>query len=239
MTPRLAGSTAGARLTTLWAVLSLAVGCLGCGGAQGSAQARAHRGDGDGPSERLPPGAFDYDTPLVEPVDIDGDFAMEQRVTFRHPRGEDSFRAVLQKQGNRLILVGLAPHGGRAFVLTQRGRELEFESFMPRELPFAPKYMMYDVHRVWFLGSSERETLRDNGERLAVRRHDGRVVEKRFERVSGTPEGAIVVRFPTGVTPAVPARAKPPERVRLENGWYGYEAIIETLSWQRLEPASR
>ena len=46
----------------------------------------------------------------------------------------------------------LAVTGGRAFVLTQEGDAVSFESQMPRELPFPPEFMLMDVHRTWLRG---------------------------------------------------------------------------------------
>src|SRR5690606_32469212 len=79
-------------------------------------------------------------------------FVLEQRVRSESLAGEYEFRAVLQKQGNDLVVVGLGPHGGRGFVLTQRGEEVEFESHLPRELPFPPRFMLLDIHRAFFKG---------------------------------------------------------------------------------------
>lgn len=177
-----------------------------------------------------------YPTVLADPASLEGDFAAEQEVRMTHPRGENVFRAVLQKQGDELLLLGLAPHGGRAFLLRQRGDEVSFESYMPFELPFPPEYILHDVHRTWFLGlpSGERSALRD-GERVQEETDaEGRVVERRFERLDGRPQGTIVVRFAGGLAPGAPLRAAPPDEVVFDNGWYGYQATIRTLSWQPL-----
>lgn len=174
-----------------------------------------------------------YPTVLAAPSTLGGDFAMEQEVTMTHAQGENSFRAVLQKQGDELVLVGLAPHGGRAFVLTQRGTEVSFESFMPRELPFPPEYILHDIHRAWFKDAPGEGGELD-GERVTERVHDGRVLERRYERLDGRPEGAIVVTYEGGMAPGAPVSAAPPERVVLDNQWFGYRATITTHNWQAL-----
>ena len=174
-----------------------------------------------------------YPTVLAPPSSLGGDFAMEQVVTMRHQQGENTFRAVLQKQGDELVLLGLAPHGGRAFVLTQRGTEVTFESFMPRELPFPPEYIFHDIHRAWFKDApglgGELE-----GERVTERAEGGRVVERRYERLDGRPEGAIVVSYGDGLAPGAPVTAAPPPTIELVNGWFGYSATIESSNWQAL-----
>ena len=175
-----------------------------------------------------------YPTVLAPPSTFGGDFAMEQDVTMTHAEGENTFRAVLQKQGNELVLVGLAPHGGRAFVLTQRGTEVTFENFMPRELPFPAEYILHDIHRAWFK-DAPGEGGEMEGERVTEQVADGRVTERRYERLDGQPEGAIVVTYEgPGMAPGAPITEAPPERVVLDNQWFGYRATIETRNWQRL-----
>ena len=109
-----------------------------------------------------PPRAADiegpgYPTVLTPPSELGADFAMQQQVTMRHARGENSFSAVLQKQGDTLTLLALGPHGGRAFSLVQRGQEVEFESYVDIELPFPPEYILHDVHRTWFARTQQAE----------------------------------------------------------------------------------
>ncbi len=183
------------------------------------------------PPERAEP--HGYPTTLVPPSRIEGDFLVEQEVSMTHPRGENTFRAVLQKQGARLILLGLAPHGGRAFLLEQTDDGVRFESYMPFELPFPPEYMLHDIHRAWFMEAPEGVVERD-GERLEERREGGRVVERTYRRLDGRPPGTITVRYEGGLAPGAPRTAAPPARIVLNNGWFGYRATIRTLRWQPL-----
>lgn len=175
-----------------------------------------------------------YPTVLEDPSDFGADFVVEQQVTMTHARGENTFRAFLQKQGDTLTLIGLAPHGGRAFVLTQRGagtEDVTFESAMPEELPFPPQYMLHDIHRTWFMaGSSDA----DGETRTETIDESGLVVERTFERRDGTPAGVIRVTYPGGLPAGAPLRARPPDEVTLDNGWFGYRATVRTLSWQQL-----
>lgn len=135
-------------LTTRWAGLSalmspfaavcwLSVTTIGCG----------------------PPAGAERGTTPVHPVGTlraPSAYALEltidQEVTAEHVGGSESFRAVLEKRGDRLVMVGLGPHGGRAFVLTQDGEAVHFESQLPRELPFPPEFMLMDIHRTWLMG---------------------------------------------------------------------------------------
>ncbi|MCS6857202.1 MAG: DUF3261 domain-containing protein [Sandaracinaceae bacterium] len=89
---------------------------------------------------------------LLDPGQFPVDMAVDQVVVAEHEGGSASFRAIVEKKGRRLVLVGLAPHGGRGFVVTQEGEHLSFQSYLPDPLPFAPEFMMADVHRTWLVG---------------------------------------------------------------------------------------
>lgn len=182
-----------------------------------------------------------YPTVLATPSSLGADFMMEQEVTMTHAEGEHTFRAILQKRGDELLLLGLAPHGGRAFVLTQRGQDVTFESFMPEELPFPPRYILHDIHRTWFQGTGDAPTnaegwreLERDGERVRERVGTGGVLERHFERLDGAPAGSIVVRYGDGLAPGAPNGARPPDEVTFENGWFGYTGRVRTLSWEAL-----
>lgn len=213
------------------------VAASGCGPGRGGGGERGDTGGGSGRSaggEHADVPEGDTSPPLARPSKLGGDFVLEQRVTMEHPEGENSFRAVLEKKGDRLTLLGLAPHGGRAFVLVQQGDAISFESFMPRKLPFPPEYMMHDVHRAWFLTERDRPALQDRGEKLTVEREQGRVVVRRYERTDGRTDEAVEVHYEGGLPEGAPTKAAPPDRVVLENDWYDYTATLETLSWRPL-----
>jgi len=185
----------------------------------------------------------DYPGTLERPAELHAPglgeaFALEQRVRSTSSQGEYEFRAVLQKQGDTLIVVGLGPHGGRGFVLTQRGDDIEFESYLPRELPFPPRYMLLDIHRAFFKGLEgplpdgvHRE---QRGEEEITERWEGGLLRERtFQRTSGEPEGTIRVTYEPGL-----GGDEPPREVTLHNGWFGYTLTITTLSHQLIEPTS-
>ena len=185
-----------------------------------------------------PPRAADiegpgYPTVLTPPSELGADFAMQQQVTMRHARGENSFSAVLQKQGDTLTLLALGPHGGRAFSLVQRGQEVEFESYVDIELPFPPEYILHDVHRTWFARTQQAEA---DGERIDETRDDqGRLLERCFERLDERPAGRLCVRYAGGLDANAPQQVSPPDEVVLDNGWFGYTATVRTSNWQRIE----
>lgn len=194
---------------------------------------------GPPPPPRVPadyPGALSRPSALRAPG-LGEAFALEQRVRSESSQGVYEFRAIMQRQGDTLIVVGLGPHGGRGFVLTQRGDEVEFESYLPQELPFPPRYMLLDIHRAWFMGldgpreDGEHREER-GGEEIVERWEGGLLRERTFRRLDGEPGGVIRVTYEPGL-----GGAEPPREVTLHNGWFGYTLTITTLSYQVIEPA--
>lgn len=193
----------------------------------------------DGPPGPPPeyPGALAPPASLRSPDALGEAFALEQRVRAEYPTGAQEFRAVLQRRGDSLVLVGFGPHGGRGFVLQQTGREVTLESHLPEALPFPPEFMLHDIQRVWFRGldgplpdGTHREA-RD-GEAIVERWEDGRLMERTFRRLDGDPEGELHATYEGGL-----GGDAPPVRVVFENGWFGYRLVLTTLSHQVIPPA--
>ncbi len=174
---------------------------------------------------------------LRSPGEFRSDFMIEHRVTIAHRRGRHSFRAVLQKKGAEVLLVGLAPHGGRAFLLSQRGTQVRFRSWMPFEMPFPPRYILYDIHRIWLqpVSPSREGTQRRIafGEEVAERFANGRLVRRTFRRVDNQPPGHIVVNYAGGLDVAAPCRS-PGKRIEFSNGWFGYRTSVDVRVCQPL-----
>ena len=179
----------------------------------------------------IPPGQDAYPTVLTPVSELGPDFAMQQEVTMVHPEGENTFSAVLQKQGDTLTMMALGPHGGRAFMLVQRGTEVEYESFIHIEFPFPPQYILHDIHRAWFPRVAQAQA---DGERIEETHEGGRVQTRTFERVGEEAQGQIRVSYEGGIDEGAPASTRPPEHATLENGWFGYTARIHTREWQAL-----
>ncbi len=165
-------------------------------------------------------------------------FALDQRVVSESPAGTHEFRAVLQKRDDTLTMVGLGPHGGRGFVLTQRGDDVQFESHLPEELPFPPRFMLLDAHRVWFMGldgplsDGEHRGVID-GEEVVERWEGGLLMERTFRRLDGHPPGVIRVTYEGGL-----GGPSPPSVVHYDNGWFGYRLTITTLDHQVIDETS-
>jgi len=182
------------------------------------------------------PGELAAPSTLRSPAALGEAFALEQRVRSEYPDGAREFRAVLQRRGDSLILVGFGPHGGRGFVLSQTGDEVDFETHLPGELPFPPRFMLQDIQRTWFRGlagplpdGEHREEIA--GEEVVERWQGGRLQERVFRRLDGESGGEIRITYEGGL-----GGEAPPERVVLENGWLGYRLVLTTLSHQVIPP---
>lgn len=217
-------------------LVALMVGAVGCThGRRGSPESGG----------ATAPRAEDYPGVLVRPDQVDRAFVIRQslRVRVEVPGGagphEESFEVAVQLQGEELRLVGLAPWGGVAFVLTQRGETLEFDNRLPDgvTLPFPPRFVLQDFSRAflfdavvpWGTAGVGTEQAEVAGERVTERWADEALMERRFERLDGEPAGAIVVSYEGGMV-----AGRPPARVRLHNAWFGYTIEVTTLRYAPL-----
>lgn len=177
----------------------------------------------------------EYPGTLSPPSRSPGDFLRTQRLVARYGGETRSMDAVLQKEGDLLTLIGMTPFGSKAFVLQQQGLEVTFQSYVPFELPFPPKYILLDVQRVYFpgipgspLADGQHEAERD-GERIVERWKGGRLMERTFTRLSGDAAGAITIVYEGGM-----AGGTSPAKIEVDNGWVGYRLSITTVQEQRL-----
>jgi hypothetical protein len=155
-------------------------------------------------------------------------FVAQQRLSGKYGDKAFSIDVVLQLAGGKLTIVGLTPFGTRAFVLEQSGTDVKVEKFIDREMPFDPRYVLDDVHRVFFRGLGEATMAEEHGERITEKRANGVVQERRFARLDGKPAGELVVTFEGEPAPVVAPH------VTLVNGWFGYTLKVDTLTQQYL-----
>lgn len=186
---------------------------------------------------RAYPGTLVAPEALRVPSVLGEAFALEQRVRSESPAGVHEFRAVLQRRGVTLLMVGFGPHGGRGFVLTQRGDDVEMDWQIPGgEVPFPPRYMMHDVQRVWFGGlegplpdGEHRGEL--DGEEVVERWEGGALRERTYRRLDDDPPGLLRIQYEPGL-----GGDAPPREARFDNGWFGYRLVLTTLSHHVLPP---
>lgn len=183
-----------------------------------------------------PAGPPRYPGTLRPASELGADVMMRQTLEADWGAGSQAFEAVFQKQGDELVLLGLGPHGGRAFLLEHAGGEVRFETFVELDLPFPPRYVLLDVQRTFFPYLS-REPLPDgvheermDGERVRETWRDGRLLERTFERLDGDPEGTIRVDYGPGLVFGQP----PPGEIVFHNGWYGYTLRVRTVDYRAL-----
>jgi hypothetical protein len=170
---------------------------------------------------------------LPPPDSIPGTFALRQKLTATSPKGGGSFEAVLQKQPGTLTLLGLTPYGSRAFLLQQTKGDVQFTKYVPRELPFAPTFLLLDIHRVlatWLgppLATGDRSG-QVGDEAIHERWQDGKLIERTFTS-TGTraqPPGTITITY------AGYGAANVASHITLRNARLDYRVDIETVPFQ-------
>jgi len=164
--------------------------------------------------------------------ELAGDFLWRQQMTAQFRGRGQELEAVLQKKGDTLTLLGLTPIGTKAFVLTQTGTDITFESFIDRELPFPPRFMLIDVQRSYYpigaqpAGDSTVTTLVD-GERVDEVWEGGILRRRTFTRIDGKPEGTLTIDYRAW-------EIGTPVDLVIDNPWFGYTMEIRTTSAQTL-----
>ena len=191
-----------------------------------------------GGTHRAPSGpampAREYPGYLASTETLGRPFMVRQSLRGRYQDHDLSLDVVVQLAKGKLTLVGLTPFGSRAFVLEQVGNETRFEKFVNREIPFDPKYVLNDVHRVFFRGLAGPQedgvhSEEQHDEKVTETWRAGVLVERRFERLDGDPAGAVIARFAGKPAPVIA-----PE-LTLENQWFGYTIRIASSDQRFLE----
>lgn len=167
---------------------------------------------------------------LHSPRGLGRDFQWRQQVTAHWPTGTRAFDAILSKDGNTLLLVGLGPMDTPGFVFrVDDAGKLSVENHTGQPIPFDPRFVLLDVQRAfyqWFpapLDAGARTTTAD-GETIIETWRGGHLVERSFARIDGNPPGQVVVSYE-----GWKGENRAPTRVILRNGWHGYTLEIETI----------
>lgn len=165
-------------------------------------------------------------------------FLARQTVVAHHQQQVARFDAVLQYDGNTLLLLGLTPMGTKSFALRQHGAAFELERFVDIPLPAPAEAILLDIHRGYF---DERPTqaLSDgwhrrrgsdaHGKRVHI--HERWAAGRLHERVWGSKRSARSqrVRWPDGLAPG-----EIPKRVELDHPELSLRLEIHTLDFRTL-----
>ena len=98
-------------------------------------------------------------------------------------------------------MVILSPTGHRAYTLIQEGREIEFVQSIDRELPFSPKNILIDLHRIFFRGIAPRpgsdgvHSAQKDGELIVEVYKNKKLRERKYRRLDDRPKGWIRIRL--------------------------------------------
>lgn len=171
------------------------------------------------------------------------DFLVQQSIEIRARRDghirQGQLDAVVQKQGDSLVLIGLGPMNARAFSLTQRGSRIEFEQLVGPRLPFSPRNILIDVHRVFFkalprpAGTPDTGVVRGqlDGERVEERWEGGELRARRFTRPGTELRGAVRVEYGPGCR----AGRCEPGSVTVQNEWFDYTLAITNHEYEAID----
>lgn len=184
----------------------------------------------------------EYPCVLHDPATLPGDFLVRQSLAIRARHDgkpvEGQLDAVVQKQGDTLMIVGLGPMNVKAFTLTHRGDRIEFIQYLGPELPFSPRDMLVDVHRIWWkrlavpaeAGYSGLVRGELDGEAVEETWRDGEVRARVFTRPGSALQGAVRIELGPGCGPI---RCEPAS-VTLHNEWFDYTLTIVNQAYERL-----
>jgi hypothetical protein len=186
-----------------------------------------------------PPPPRPYPGTLRPPATLGPDVVLRQRIVARWDAGGETlaFDAVVQKRGDTLTVLTLAPWGGRALLVEHDGTGVHVTRYVDRDLPFPPRYVLLDVQRAFFLPVTDpappdgARTERTDGEIVVETWRGGRLRSRSFRREDGAPPGEIVVRYDGGIV-----SGERPPRTELRNGWFGYTLEVTTTERIALSP---
>ncbi|MEO7730628.1 MAG: DUF3261 domain-containing protein [Kofleriaceae bacterium] len=184
----------------------------------------------------------EYPCVLHDPSSLRHEFSVRQTITIHAQHDgkpvDGQLDAVVQKQGDTLAIVGFGPMNVKAFTLTQRGAQIEFTQYVGPEVPFSPRNVVVDVHRILFKRlpapaephySGELRGELD-GEHVEETWRDGQLRQAVFTRPGSSFQGAVRVELGPGCT----AAACEPETANLTNEWFAYSLAIVNEGFERL-----
>ena len=171
---------------------------------------------------------------LRPPSDFGPDVMLRQRVTASWQGREESFDAVLQKQGGRLVLLGLSELGVGFSLVFEHG-QITLDNRTGRELPFPPSFILMDVQRVFFPWCGDERTAAfrrckaADGTFEIAESWKGDDLSSRSFHWADEPS-RVVIQY----DPAWPG-SRVPRRAVLVSERFGYTLTIETLEVQLLD----
>ena len=184
----------------------------------------------------------EYPGVLHAPSTLHPDFMVRQTLTI-HTRHDGKpidavLEAVLQKQADTLLVLGLGPMNVKAFTLTEKGDKITFDQFAGPPLPFSPRNIIVDIHRVFFMRLPAPADPQHTG--VVSGELDGEHVDETwqagqlraivFTRPDSPFHGAVRIQLGDGCT----ARRCEPVSATLRNEWFGYTLIITNDTFEPL-----
>ena len=187
-------------------------------------------------------GDAEYPGVLHQPQTLGRDFMVRQNLKLHTKHNgkplDAEFDAVVQKQANKLLILGLGPMNMKVFTITQEGDRIEFVQFRGPDMPFSARNIVLDVHRVFFKklpppteakysGKLEGEL---DGEHVVETWEGGELRERVFTRPGSKFTGVVRITVGRGCT----ATQCEPDTAVIRNEWFGYTLEVENESYEAL-----
>jgi len=174
---------------------------------------------------------------LRSPTAFAGDFLWRQAARVRFGAQTMNFETAVQKQGDELRIVGLAPAAGTIFSLVLNGTDLSFDSRLWRKLPFPPCMIVEDFQRSFFpLIAGDAGPLLDGpyvgdvaGERVVEVWREGRLRQRIFFDRSMHEDRGVFIDY-SGWDEI----SGDPRTVVIRNRRFGYELSVATTAAEEL-----
>lgn len=164
------------------------------------------------------------------------DFVLQQKMTAHFKGRVVSFTAVLQKQADRLTILGLTPMGTRAFLLEKTDQVLNFKNFIHQKLPFPPEFMLLDIQSIFSIGEAQTDGVHQykiDATEFLDHWTAGKLLRREIRFQYQGREAINIIDYQEGYR-----QNEPPPHIVLKNGPFNYKLEIENKSYRTLPAKS-
>lgn len=128
------------------------------------------------------PRIADCPGPLLDVAEIPGgDFALRERLRVEGEGIDRALELIVERRGDRLVVVALGAFGERAFSAVQQGSEVHSESPLGRALGFPPANVLRDLHAARFFRDDSPERVEVSRPGCGYRAHLLRVERRALD----------------------------------------------------------
>ena len=173
----------------------------------------------------LPRAVRDCPGEIASTDTIPGRFLLRQRYRLTTKDQDIRIQLAVQKDAERIVVVGLDAFGATVFTLTQKGVDTHVDALPAPALQVSPENVLRDIHRVRFLtaeppaGGTGSAVAVNGGTRITEYWNEGSLATRHLEPIDGGAQGTVAVEF-----------GPEPRTARIRNDACGSTTLIETLT---------